>query len=254
MALETLHRIVKYNYFKGKTVRRLDEAIYLICLFLKDREYDWERSYQKGKITKKHTAIFQNHQKALEMSSNYAIDQEGENSFKVTNQQTNAIYTVKIDEVCASHELCLLSCRYCNICLERISCNCIMNSIYFEFCKHCHFVMMNKVNNGNSSLIEYSPAPTDLLSNNDPDNICDEMITDDNQSNCFNIQNEIQLKDVEAAHQHHMKMFEQAYKSLHETLQKEPISQVLKATNTLFKRAKKFNLKIVLILKVNHQN
>jgi hypothetical protein len=57
MALEAMHRIIKYNYFKGRSIHRLDEGIYLICEFLNDREKDWFLSYNKGKSTRKHSHI-----------------------------------------------------------------------------------------------------------------------------------------------------------------------------------------------------
>jgi hypothetical protein len=242
MGLETLHRNIKYGYFKGKSVRRLDEAIYLICLFLKEREHDWAISYEKGKITKKHTAIFQNHITALKMKSDYSIEIINNNNVKVFNLKKTTSHIVTIDETCKSHEMCLLSCRYCDVCLERVSCTCIVNSIYFDFCKHCHFVLLSRSNQTN----DCDASSNILSSENDNQTQLESSFILPNLNSESVQETEIfsDVSNVDPNYQRELDSIELAFKNLFSKfkLKHATISDLNKTKNFLLKEDKRLTL------------
>ena len=40
IAVESMHRVIKHDYMKGKINKRLDKAIYLVLQYLDDKEHD----------------------------------------------------------------------------------------------------------------------------------------------------------------------------------------------------------------------
>ena len=143
MALESMHHIVKHNFFKGHVVKRLDGAIHHLLQFLEDKRQDWILCQNKGKI-KKDSKTFKFHKTAVQNQNDFMIQPLSSNSFKVSNLIKGTTYKVNFKDKCEDEELCQLACRDCNMCLDRLTCECIMNQIYFEFCKHCHLALLYK--------------------------------------------------------------------------------------------------------------
>lgn len=161
MALESMHRIVKQNYFNGKVVKRLDIALNLILVYLDDKRHDNLIKTIKGKITLKNTDIWNRHRKAIQYKDGYKVKIVGE-TYLVCGREMD--YTVKIAETC-ENDSCGLMYNDCGICLHRVSCNCFVNSIHFEFCVHCHVATMySRCNNSSdacSSTIQSLNSPHD---------------------------------------------------------------------------------------------
>lgn len=164
MAIESMHRIIKTNYFKGRVVKRLDKALSLLLLYLQDKKRDHLIKSYKGKITRKNTIIFNNHKRASRNISKFTIDAgnaEGIDIYVLRNE--DEIYTVTIKKEECPNEPCGLKYKDCDICIDLINCTCFDRSIHFEMCQHCHIVMLYRLCTS-SSIIETEarqhPLPT----------------------------------------------------------------------------------------------
>lgn len=149
MALESMHRIIKQNYFKGKVVKRLDEALNHILTYLDDKQHDHLIKSTKGKITRKNTNIFNNHNKAMELREKFTIQKQS-GKYNVCKVNDGYHYTVEINQDKCQHVPCEVSYKDCDVCLHRISCDCFENSIHFEMCIHCHLAMHHNLCNNSS--------------------------------------------------------------------------------------------------------
>ena len=124
-----MHRIVKHEYFKGHVVKGLDEAVYHLLQFLEDKRQDWILCQNKGKITKKDSKTFKFHKTAVQNQIDFMIQSLSSNFLKVSKLIKGTTYKVNIKDKCKDEELCRLACRDCNMCLDRLFCECIMNQI-----------------------------------------------------------------------------------------------------------------------------
>lgn len=160
MAIESMHRIIKQNYFKGKVVKRLDKALSLLLLYLRDKKRDHLIKSYKGKISRKNTNIYNNHQKAVKRLNKFSID-AGNGVYVLSNE--NEVYTVTVSKENCPSEPCGLKYKDCDICIDLIECTCFENSIHFDMCIHCHIVMLHLRNLCNDSPITKKEAPQQQL-------------------------------------------------------------------------------------------
>ena len=143
MAIELMHKMIKVNYFKGITVKRLDKAMKLIFEYLDDKQHDQLVEQFKGKSTKRSTVIWKNHKVACERLGNY--DYEQNEAMYIMKSTSGRKYTIGLRVDQCPYEGCGLQCQDCNICLHTINCSCFDNSILFEMCIHCHaFAMLHQ--------------------------------------------------------------------------------------------------------------
>lgn len=136
MHLERMHKTIKYIYLKGKTVKRLDKAIYAIMKFVKDKLFDRLISHHKGKICSKIRDIRHRHKNALKLIDSTCIVAD-EGGWSVPSETTYEIYFVEENNTTCR---CQLNCIECGICIHRYSCSCVDASIKFNMCKHIHLV------------------------------------------------------------------------------------------------------------------
>lgn len=144
MAVEAMHRIIKQSYFKGKVVKRLDEAIKHLLTYLEDKHHDHLIKSVKGKITRKNTNIYNNHNRASKLKDNFLVEKI-EGCYLVSKGDES--YKVEIKHGPCQYVSCGLNYKDCNICLHRISCICFENSIHFEMCIHCHLAIFHTLCN-----------------------------------------------------------------------------------------------------------
>lgn len=145
MALESMHRNIKVNYFQGKKVKRLDHALNHIITFLDDKCHDHLIKSIKGKITRKRTTIARNHTKALRLQNKFQV--EINNGICILSND-DEVYTVTFSDDKCSKDSCGLVYKDCqNVCLDVISCTCFQNSIHFEMCIHCHIATLFRLCN-----------------------------------------------------------------------------------------------------------
>lgn len=179
MATESMHRIIKQNYFKGKVVKRLDKALNLLLLYLRDKKRQHLIKSHKGKRTRRHTNIYNNHQKAINSKDKFAID--GGNDVYVLSNDTE-VHNVTVSNGVCPNEPCGLKYKDCDICLDLIKCTCFENSIHFEMCRHCHLVMLHRLCKSSSTTEKEAPQqqlPNFMIA--DIDDRCDFEISENQE-------------------------------------------------------------------------
>ena len=100
MAVESMHRIVKQSYFKGKAVRRLDIALNLMLVYLDDKCHDNLVKIHKGKITRNNTDVWNRLKKAVQFKDSYKVHALDEYYLVVEREMD---YKVTIAEICENN-------------------------------------------------------------------------------------------------------------------------------------------------------
>ncbi|XP_065203989.1 uncharacterized protein LOC135834080 [Planococcus citri] len=127
MHLESFHKTIKYHYLNGKRCSRLDNTIYQLFRYLRDKKYDHLIKLAKEKPTKKSKAIRESHAKSADYINSVEIIDNGKyqvKDYEVTLQQP---------EPCCFHV-----CKECKICICMYVCSCRDSQINRNMCKHIH--------------------------------------------------------------------------------------------------------------------
>lgn len=133
MHIERMHKTLKYIYLKGKTVKRLDKAIYSIMRFIRDKVLDRLILISKGKISKKLTDLRNRHKTSLSLTATICKEDDGWN---ISSSKCKEIYTIKKYKTECK---CQLSCQYCKACIHSYICSCPDSAIKWNMCKHIHY-------------------------------------------------------------------------------------------------------------------
>lgn len=164
MAIESMHRIIKQNYFGGKVIKRLDDALNHILTYLDDKRHDHLIKSTKGKITRKNTNIYNNHNMAKKLKDKFKVIKLDGKFFVSKGEES---YVVTIDEKKCKNFPCGVDYKDCGICLHKISCSCFGNSIHYEMCIHCHLALFHNLCNDSTeiggdaaqqNLVAYQPS------------------------------------------------------------------------------------------------
>ncbi|XP_064474248.1 uncharacterized protein LOC135388560 [Ornithodoros turicata] len=167
--LEGMHSQLKNHYFGDKHNQRLDKLLSFLLDMTKKILRDRMIGIHKGKNTKRHTVIFQSHQRSLSIQSE-DIKEESD-SWKVTSHDKTQVYTVCRREPCYG---CMLVCKDCSTCAHDFSCTCPDYTLRAHMCKHIHAIAYREKaktlqsNNAQASLSTpststFSPAVDDPL-------------------------------------------------------------------------------------------
>ena len=133
MAVESLHRIVKHDYMKGKVNKRSDKAIHYVLQYLEDKEHDQLVKSVKGKTTKKVTTIWNNHKYAVANLHKFMIETSNEQQYTVQSKTVGVEkYTVNITKQSCVNENCGLIFKSCQVCLDEMCIHCHLVAIYLE--------------------------------------------------------------------------------------------------------------------------
>lgn len=156
MYLESLHRKIKYQYWEGKHVKRLDIAISGLLKLLRDLIFQ-----RLIKVTKKSVSsdrmnrINKSHKLSLETKPEIVL--LSEDKWQVQSFSGNNLYTVhKVEEECG--RACHMKCFVCDICIHSFTCTCIDNVIRGNICKHIHCIAQTHPNKTQSKSIEVIDA------------------------------------------------------------------------------------------------
>lgn len=137
MHLESMHKTLKHLFLKGKTVKRLDKAIYAIMQLIRTKLFDRLIILEKGKLTFKLKNLRARHIKSLNLQSEL-VTENGDNSWSIaSSSQVPQLYTVKLVQ---SNCNCSVVCRHCKACIHKFTCTCIDASIKWNMCKHIHLL------------------------------------------------------------------------------------------------------------------
>lgn len=136
MHLESMHRTLKYIYHHGKSVQRLDKALFTLMCFIRDKLFHRLIATEKGKLSSKVRTIRQSHKLSLTMNEKLIV-KEG-NVWKVpSTSKSDVIYYVQLRD---DHCKCKVMCQSCDTCIHKFNCTCIDSSIKYNMCKHIHSV------------------------------------------------------------------------------------------------------------------
>jgi hypothetical protein len=136
MHLESMHRTLKYNYFGGKIVPRLDKAISELLNLVNDKCFDELIRHHRGKYTHRIQGIRLRHDVSLTMSLDSVLP-GNINEWTVQSGNGTDTYTI----VCRKPDCdCDLKCLQCDICICKYACTCLDRSIKYNMCKHIHLL------------------------------------------------------------------------------------------------------------------
>ncbi|GFX44714.1 uncharacterized protein TNCV_2427981 [Trichonephila clavipes] len=153
MHIESMHRTIKHVYLQGKKVKRLDEALFSLMKFVRDRVFDRLISLEKGKVSSKISQLRKRHKVGQSLTS--LCIESNEDEWSVSSTRGKDIYIVKRNFTCSRE--CTLMCRNCNHCLHNFTCTCIDNAVQWNMCKHIHFICSKNLNKINSTILEEGP-------------------------------------------------------------------------------------------------
>ena len=116
MFVEAFHRVFKYKYLRGKSNRRLDNCLFHLLKYSRDKCFERIIKLAKGKSSKRINMIHGRHRQSLELSFNRISSTESSTVWKIQSSEGAEKYSVeKIDEECDVRE-CMLRCHECKIC------------------------------------------------------------------------------------------------------------------------------------------
>nr|XP_042912137.1 uncharacterized protein LOC122272463 [Parasteatoda tepidariorum] len=134
MHLESMHRTLKYIYFKGKKVKRLDKSVIQIMKFIRDKLFDRLVILHKGKLVPKLSDLRLRHQTSLALSLDF-VSEINDSFIVLSSNDPATTYMVKKNNKSCT---CRLRCDECDSCLHAYTCTCIDASIKNNMCKHIH--------------------------------------------------------------------------------------------------------------------
>lgn len=137
MHMEAFHKTIKYSYFEGRTVHRLDEAIYGLMQFIRDKKFERTIKKLKKREPRKCLEIEKSHKLAAEKKDSIIITCMEDKKW-VSTSQGDASKTYIITQVCDGPPCCNLKCKICSVCLHMYHCSCPNNLIQINICKHIH--------------------------------------------------------------------------------------------------------------------
>ncbi|KAF4514247.1 UNVERIFIED_CONTAM: hypothetical protein B566_EDAN019539, partial [Ephemera danica] len=145
MFLEAYHKKLKYVYFDGKVMRRIDKSLYLLLKLIRDASIEREVRLMKNTTTFRVQKINRAHDSAQKISST-DIDklQQETNAWTVKSQSCDGYYVVKQEHAeCSLYgDTCKIRCNTCYVCVHMMTCNCVEAMVGAGLCKHIHAVVM----------------------------------------------------------------------------------------------------------------
>lgn len=140
MYAESFHRVLKYVYLKGKVNKRMDFCINVLLRYARDKAFDRLLKLEKGKSTKRNSAILHRHQLSLTLPLSLVTPQ-GSNQWNVqSSTKQNIVYTVEKNEEGCPGE-CWIRCQACSVCIHSFTCTCPDSLLHGVICKHIHLVI-----------------------------------------------------------------------------------------------------------------
>ncbi|XP_065062405.1 uncharacterized protein LOC135689183 [Rhopilema esculentum] len=138
MFVEAFHRVFKYKYLRGKSNRRLDNCLFHLLKYSRDKCFERIIKLAKGKSSKRINMI--HGRQSLELSFNRISSTESSTVWKIQSSEGAEKYSVeKIDEECDVQE-CMLRCHECKICCHMFVCNCPDSLITCHLCKKIYLL------------------------------------------------------------------------------------------------------------------
>lgn len=137
--LESMHRVLKYVYFHGKKVKRLDYAILSLEKMINDKLYSRMIDLLKNRTVRRNNPHFaERHRQGNDLE----VIQKDQGVFLVSSASyVNKVYDVKTCDLAC--QTCRERCPYCSVCKCMYSCSCEDNDEgRRNICKHIHAVVV----------------------------------------------------------------------------------------------------------------
>lgn len=122
MRLENMHRNLKYLYFDGKKIKRMDKSVHMLIIFIHEKCVERLIKFTKGKTTKHMTKIHACH-RAAALATNYKIVFRSQSEAIILNTSNNEKHCILQNE--AKENCCFIKCNFCNICIHKYKCTCL---------------------------------------------------------------------------------------------------------------------------------
>ncbi|KAH1021733.1 hypothetical protein HUJ04_011217, partial [Dendroctonus ponderosae] len=135
MHIENMHRGIKYIDLNGKVNKRLDQAIYLLIKFVRDKLFNHLTVVNKGKMSTKLKELRARHKTSDTLDINSVM--VNETGWTIPSSSTQDLYQIEERQINCN---CKLVCSYCEKCLHSYSCSCLDSSIKWNMCKHIHLL------------------------------------------------------------------------------------------------------------------
>lgn len=134
--LESMHRVLKYVYLKGKKVKRLDYTLFCLSKLVKDTVY--KRMLDLVRSRTRRNGLHERHRQSM----NLTVNQEDKNVFHVSSASSNQ-RKYKVESHSVSCENCRERCTYCDVCHCMYACTCDdSDEGRKNICKHIHAVAL----------------------------------------------------------------------------------------------------------------
>ncbi|XP_028408935.1 uncharacterized protein LOC114542468 isoform X2 [Dendronephthya gigantea] len=141
MLVEAFHRVFKYNYLKGKHNRRVDNCLFNLLKYTRDKLFERLIKLTKGKSTNKLKTIQDRHNnsKGLKIDSVQCVD---ESKWLIKSEKGSDTYTVTKQHQHTCTDTCQLRCTECStsVCIHQYTCTCHDYLIQHTICKHIHLL------------------------------------------------------------------------------------------------------------------
>lgn len=141
MIVEAFHRVFKYNYLKGKYNKRVDNCLFNLLKYTRDKLFERLIKLTKGKSTNKLKTIQDRHNnsKGLTIDSVQCVD---ELKWLIKSEDGSNTYTVTKQHQHTCTDTCQLKCTECSIpiCIHQYICTCHDCLIQHTICKHIHLL------------------------------------------------------------------------------------------------------------------
>ena len=156
MHLESMHKKLKYSFFGGKDVKRLDVSVSCLMRMLLDYQFNRIISQEKGERSNKFWVNRQRHLQGMDFQE--TISKTSSTSWAVLSSSGADIYNVQKTD---RKKCCSNICELCDICIHVYRCECADNSVRMVICKHIHAIYNRTKNSAERTLRKRKrkPAP-----------------------------------------------------------------------------------------------
>ena len=163
MALEAIHKLLKYMYLGGVQCRRLDKGIQACMKLAFDAKFKRLIKLKRNKATEKLRRIHVSHKKSR--SGEFIISLKEDDKWLVCpkNKAGKLYEVIRVVNVCVEN-YCALKCKPCDTCIHMYLCQCKDNVQRFNLCKHIHAVA-SQLNRPNGSNVNEDNKENEVSSN-----------------------------------------------------------------------------------------
>nr|XP_047133867.1 uncharacterized protein LOC124812015 isoform X2 [Hydra vulgaris] len=138
MYMESFHKVFKYSYLQGKHNKRIDNCLFALLKFNRDKVYERIIKLTKGKISYKLKMVHSRHIASLQLCESFTKDDKG--AWLIPSETNACHYRVVIHQKLCDITECFTKCPECKVCTHLYSCDCMDFLTKNIPCKHIHLV------------------------------------------------------------------------------------------------------------------